>query len=908
MAVYGVSSLIDEHDRSTGLGELSLREAIRLANDWSGADIIRFADGLSSGTLQLAQYEIENTVDVTMAGDLDNNGNTDITITSNANGDDVIYAYRITGVAASLAEEDPINRIDGVVDDTGDTLVDSSRVFYAYSFASIDEVDFRGLVLTGGRSDGSNLSGGAIFADDPLTISDSMLSGNSAALADGGCVFVDDMLAIEHSVVSNNGSERKGATADAGGIIIRDSLITWNRTFGDPEDGGALDAGGPVTIEGITLTGNMTLGASSNGGVVVGLEQKEPLVSRAPGSKVLHFSDCKQAARWDASVPAIPVVSSFDDVMMSNSTLTGNRVLGDDRSGGALAPRVGDTSWLGAQRLDNWAEAAPLGGSNNYGPNGGAVCAWSGDVSVADSTIGRTSTISASGDGDAIFGDEVITITNGTVDGNSTDGDDANGVAIFVDFSATIVGSAIRDNASAGRNADGGGLFFDSGVEATDSTISGNSTSGHPALGGGLASDGVGIKNFFFTRTVVNDNAPSGLEARHGGLVAEGDVFLTGGAIRGNKTSGEREDGGCIDASDVIATRSTVSDNLMAGYDPPGRGTSSGGVNYGRQHNFRERDNRRWLDRWWCFRSHQCGIFQHHDRRQYDGGRECPGRRVLSDDELALTNSTVTNNTTAGPESAAGSLYLDKFADARIANSLVLGNASAEVALGAKIFFASDSMVEFKGQYIIGANPATFNSTAASPVIASGADRVENAAPGDVFATTVEAQADGDSDDTGTGVLVGVLGMNGGPRKSVARCPGCRPTALATGAWPLHFRGPGMITTTVSAIRFCRSRRTFCVPPRPPMVTRATCSTRSPTCPVRAIAATADGAQGEKCLSSGQDPAVLEPDPKLRFGHRSPPHTPFQPPIQGTIRVVGRGCGAVSGPEIRHPANFGSGS
>ena len=61
-------------------------------------------------------------------------------------------------------------------------------------------------------------------------------------------------------------------------------------------------------------------------------------------------------------------------------------------------------------------------------------------------------------------------------------------------------------------------------------------------------------------------------------------------------------------------------------------------------------------------------------------------------------------------------------------------------------------------------------------------------------------------------------------------------------------------------------------------------------------------------LSTAPVAQLQEPDPKLRFGHRSPPHTPSQPPIQGTIRVVGRGCGAVSGAEIRRMANFGSGS
>ena len=48
---------------------------------------------------------------------------------------------------------------------------------------------------------------------------------------------------------------------------------------------------------------------------------------------------------------------------------------------------------------------------------------------------------------------------------------------------------------------------------------------------------------------------------------------------------------------------------------------------------------------------------------------------------------------------------------------------------------------------------------------------------------------------------------------------------------------------------------------------------------------------------------ALEPDPKLCFGPT--PRTPSQPPIQGTIRVVGRGCGASGNSRM---ANFGSGS
>ena len=93
MADYLVTTLNDELDSSSptatveqfgGANDLSLREALALANANPDLNTITFAASLSGGTLFLTQGELTITFNLTINGDRDNDGIPDITISADS--------------------------------------------------------------------------------------------------------------------------------------------------------------------------------------------------------------------------------------------------------------------------------------------------------------------------------------------------------------------------------------------------------------------------------------------------------------------------------------------------------------------------------------------------------------------------------------------------------------------------------------------------------------------------------------------------------------------------------------------------------------------------------------------------------------------------------------------------------
>ena len=141
-----VDTLMDEMDADFNAGDLSLREAVFIANLRPGADTIRFETSLSNGTILLTRGELVIfdvlTIDATALMD---------------------------GLTIDASGNDP----------TPDEIKwDGSRIF------NIDDGDnetdspvaMRGLTLTGG--DSSDV-GGAVRTSEELTVTSSTISGNS---------------------------------------------------------------------------------------------------------------------------------------------------------------------------------------------------------------------------------------------------------------------------------------------------------------------------------------------------------------------------------------------------------------------------------------------------------------------------------------------------------------------------------------------------------------------------------------------------------------------------------------------------------------------------------------------------------------------------------------------------------
>ena len=170
--VNGDTSSIASLIASPGVDGISLREAISAANSTDGADTITFDPAVFTGgansLIRLTDGEFRITDSLT----IDASAAIDVTITGDANGDDITNAAFITDLGESLGLSGFLN----------DPLDDNSRVFVADRFGFGIDLTLAGLSLTGGVDDrfSSYDGGGAIHFDSPgqLTLTDTIVSGN----------------------------------------------------------------------------------------------------------------------------------------------------------------------------------------------------------------------------------------------------------------------------------------------------------------------------------------------------------------------------------------------------------------------------------------------------------------------------------------------------------------------------------------------------------------------------------------------------------------------------------------------------------------------------------------------------------------------------------------------------------
>ncbi len=222
LTVFTVTNLSDAAVAPAG----SLREAIDLANAAPGVDTINFATGLT-GTLSLAAG----------AGDLD------ITDSVSING-------------------------PGATDLTIDAAAATSRIFNIE--ATSGDVMLKGMTLANGAA-GVGANGGAVYFDSlgMLTISDSVISGNTAG-ANGGGIFSSGNLIVTNTTIGgasagagNTASGSGGGIYSQGTAMLQNSIVSGNAaTTGD---GGGVYAAGTITVQSSTIGGLTAAEANTAG-------------------------------------------------------------------------------------------------------------------------------------------------------------------------------------------------------------------------------------------------------------------------------------------------------------------------------------------------------------------------------------------------------------------------------------------------------------------------------------------------------------------------------------------------------------------------------------------------------------------------------------------------------------------
>ncbi len=406
---------------------VSLREAVAHANNgtFGNYNTITFDptvfNGQPADVIRLTNGQLDiYTQDLTIDGDLDDDGTPDVVISGDAFGNDITNAQGITQVDASLA--------------TTDRLADNSRIFQSSYFGGT--LVLEGLTLTGGRFVGNySGGGGAVQTTGSLTIRDSALLGNSTDgnYADGGAANVYGYLSVENSVVSGNRTHGQNAEGGAvrqysSGYVtdITGSQFSDNETAGLGSRGGAISSAGNLFIEDSTLSGNSTYADDAAGGAVYG--------------------------------------SNY--VSIRQSTVSGNSTAGENANGGGIANGGSGSVTIVQSTVSGNAT------SGGYASGGGV---YGGSVSLNSSTVSGNSTagIQSKGGGVATFG--YLQTTNTTVSGNSTAGDYSDGGGIYAN-GISLRNSTVTGNRTDGASAEGGGVFVSSYGSISDSIILGNTT------------------------------------------------------------------------------------------------------------------------------------------------------------------------------------------------------------------------------------------------------------------------------------------------------------------------------------------------------------------------------------------------------------------------------------------------
>lgn len=349
---FAVTTLDDELDSDPGSdpADLSLREAITLANARPGADFIYFAASLTGSVLldaALGQLEIMDPLSILGPGSE--------TITVDAQGN---------------------SRVFSLTDTAGD-------------------VTFRGLTISGGFLDGDDQSGAGVDSASAgaLIFEQTVVDGNrttGAAGSGAGIYHAAGSLTLMDAVVSNNSSEGDsspggGVWAGGGPITLARTSIHGNSTSGNHSPGGGLFLSQAVTtIIDSTIAENSTSAANSSGG---GLH-----ASLAPVSLVNSTVSGNTAGTASEGGGIFADQSNLD---IDNSTITANLASG---SGGGIGVNAGVPSLSLTIHTSIVAANNDNGVAPDFDGNGVLVSAASVEFSLIGDNAGTTLAESQSAD------------------------------------------------------------------------------------------------------------------------------------------------------------------------------------------------------------------------------------------------------------------------------------------------------------------------------------------------------------------------------------------------------------------------------------------------------------------------------------------------------------------------------
>ncbi len=331
--------------------------------------------------------------------------------------------------------------------------------------------------------DGSGGSGGAITSQGPLTLSNDVLSGNSAV--QGGAVYGTGAISMSGVTASNNTSSFSGgAILAAGSLTVSGSTFTGNRAG---LVGGAIAAEQAATVTGSTFTSNI--------GVVGGA-----INSTAPLSITNDSFSSNAASASGGAIQAggsLTITGSTFGLNSANqsggaldatgsATITASTFTGDTAGigGGAIASSTtlsvsqstieassaGQGGGIDASGTAMVVDSVLAGDAATAGAGGGVLA--TGTFTILRSTLSNDS--ASAGGGVAGSATSTIAVTNSTL-ANDTASNDGGGVSASGTFTAVNDTLAYNQVATGGQ---GGGLFAPMGTTTLYNTLIAENTVG----------------------------------------------------------------------------------------------------------------------------------------------------------------------------------------------------------------------------------------------------------------------------------------------------------------------------------------------------------------------------------------------------------------------------------------------
>jgi MBG domain (YGX type)/Right handed beta helix region len=527
-----VNTLADDPNGPT-LGYTTLRDAITQADvDTANQYAINFA--------------VDGTIDLTSAlPDLSNNivldgpGALDLTVQRDPNAAafsvftvDSGVTVNLSGMTIAGGNAGFYSGNGGGVDNFGTLTVSNSVLSNNSAWMGGGIYDETGgkLAVSGTSFTGNsaNVNGGGIFNDSSstATVSGSTFTGNSALGiyfgTDGGGVFneIGGMLTVRDSIFANNSASLNGGGIGSSGILtVSGSTFTGNVAT---NDGGGIfnDSSNTATVSSCTFSGNT---ASVDGGGVSNELGGSLTVS---GTTIYNNSaSLSGGGIFNDSSSAVTVLSS---------TLSGNTA----SSNGGGVENAGRETVSGTSFTFNSA-SGDGGGVDNFGT-----------LTVSNSVVLSNSAWSGGGICDESGG--TLAVSGSSFTGNLGE---TSGGGINSSGTATVSGCSFTNNStflSQIPGTLGGGVFNQNGgtLAVSYSSFTGNS-----------AYEGGGIDNYG-TATVSYSAFTSNSAAGDGGGIANpsGTVTLTNCTVGGNTSGGDG--GGMSDPSGTVTlTNCTVSGN-----------------------------------------------------------------------------------------------------------------------------------------------------------------------------------------------------------------------------------------------------------------------------------------------------------------------------------------------------------